>query len=355
MPECRPGTARGENMKTPILALAVAAAAFASSSLYLWSQLRVERDRVAQVEETTRQLNVRIGELERARIQVVERRSANAGGVVAGQFGQGVVPDVIPATSPQADAAGMNHWMVEPPKLPAAVEKTMRSQVRANNRQQYGAFLEEIGLGKEMSDQLIALLSEQDMTGFDLATSDAGEMQRQMEQVQREHDAEIADLIGAEKAQALKEYRASLPARAEVELLAQQLDGNDVPLNPDQRKKLQAVFIEERARVPMPNLGPGEDTLQFMKSTREWQDEFNNRVGERANHILNSEQLAVYNEIQQWQNQARDGFGMAAPTVGYAVVSSDVVQFSASAPVNAVSAPFAVTAPAPSEPPKKKN
>ena len=118
---------------------------------------------------------------------------------------------------------------------------------------------------------------------------------------------------------------------------------------------MKAREIEERARVPMPNLGSGEDTLQFMKSTREWQDEFNNRVGERANHILNSEQLAVYNEIQQWQNQARDGFGMAAPTVGYAVVSSDVVQFSASSPVNAVSAPFAVTVPAPSEPPKKKN
>ena len=342
-------------MKAPILALTVAAAAFASSSLYLWSQLRTERDRVARVEETTRQLNLRIAELEKARPQVVGHRAANAGGVVSGQFGQGVVPEVIPATSPQPDAAEMNHWKFDPPKLPAAVEKTMRSQVRANNRQQYAAFLEEIGLGKEMSDQLIALLAEQDMTGFNLTTSDPGEMRRQMDQVQREHDAEIADLIGAEKAQALKEYRASLPARAEVEMLAQQLDGNDVPLNPDQRKRLQDVFIEERARVPLPTLGPGEDTLQFMKSMREWQDDFNNRVGERANHILNSEQLTVYNEIQQWQNQARDGFGMSAPAAGYAVVTSDVVQFSASGPVNAVSAPMIVTVPEPSEPPKKKN
>ena len=138
-----------KNMKAPILALTVAAAAFASSSLYLWSQLRAERDRVAQVEETTRQLNLRIAELEKARPQVVGHRAANAGGVVAGQFGQGVVPEVIPATSPQPDAAEMNHWRFDPPKLPAAVEKTMRSQVRANNRQQYAAFLEEIGLGKE--------------------------------------------------------------------------------------------------------------------------------------------------------------------------------------------------------------
>jgi len=342
-------------MKAPILALTVAAAAFASSSLYLWSELRAERDRVAQVEEATRQLNLRIAQLEKARPQVVGHRAANAGGVVAGQFGQGVVPEVRPATSPQPDAAEMNHWKFDPPKLPAAVEKTMRSQVRANNRQQYAPFFEEIGLGKEMSDKLIALISEQDMTGFMPATSDPVEMRRQLEQVQREHDAEIADLIGAEKAQALKEYRASQPARAEAEMLAQQLEGNDVPLNPDQRSKLQDVFIEERARVPMPDLGPGEDTTQFMKSVREWQDDFNNRVSERANHILNSEQLAVYNEIQQWQNQARDGFAMAGPSAGYAVVSSDVVQFSASGPVNAVSAPMIVTVPAPSEPPKKKH
>ena len=54
-------------MKTPVLALAIATAAFAGSSLYLWSQLREERARAAQVEDATRKLNERVAELEKAR------------------------------------------------------------------------------------------------------------------------------------------------------------------------------------------------------------------------------------------------------------------------------------------------
>ena len=336
-------------MKTPVLALAIAAAAFASSSLYLWGQLRAERDRVAQVEETTRQLNARIAELEKGQPHAAVPRSANSGGFVTAQAGQGAAPAPPPVSMPPAgaDAAGLMHWMPESPKLPAVMERAMRSQVRANNRHQYADFCEENGLDKETSDKLIALISEQEVAGFLPTSGDLGEMQRQLEQRQRQHEAEIADLIGPDKVQALKQYQASLPARAEVEMLAQQLDGNEVPLNKDQRNRLQEVFIEERARVPMPQLAPGDDTAQYLRSVQEWQNDFTKRVDERANHILNSEQLAVYNEIQQWQNEMRNGVSVAAPNAGYAVTSSDTTFFTVPA--------TAVAIPAPAEAPKQKD
>jgi hypothetical protein len=47
-------------MKAPVLGLLTASLALAGSSLYLWQQLRVERERSAQVQETTRQLEARL-------------------------------------------------------------------------------------------------------------------------------------------------------------------------------------------------------------------------------------------------------------------------------------------------------
>jgi len=335
-------------MKTPVLALAIAAAAFASSSLYLWSQLRAERASLARVEDATRQLNARIAEFEHARIEVA-RHGPNARGFVAGQAGPGTVPAPPPVDMPPpgADAEGLARWIAEAPKPPAAMEKAMRSQIRAGNRQRYGDFCEEIGLDEEMTNKLIALISEQDTAGFFRTSSDPGEAGRQLEQLQRQHLTEIADLIGPANAQALKQYQASLPARADVEMLAQQFDGNDVPLSKDQRYRLQEVFIEERARIPMPQLGPGDDTAQYLRSAQEWRDDFSRRVGERANHILNSEQLAVYNEIQQWENEMRDGGGVAMSAAGYAVTTSDVTTFTLPAD--------AVAIPVPSEPPKQED
>ena len=66
-------------MKAPVLALTVAVAAFAASSVYLWSQLREERARAAQVEATARELNARIAELEKSRVHFAQNRAAGGG------------------------------------------------------------------------------------------------------------------------------------------------------------------------------------------------------------------------------------------------------------------------------------
>ena len=305
-------------MKTPVLALAIATAAFAASSVYLWSQLREERARAAQVEDATRKLHERVAELEKARTPF-SSQVVNGNGVVYGEVRQdsgNAAVSHIPAVAPNPEQIAEWTRLAEEQrnrKPPEAMEKMMRAQMRAMSRQQYGAFCAEIGLDKETTDKLMNLMADQAMRPFEPISGNPPDFQRQLKERQRIEQAEIAELIGAEKAQALQEYKDSVPARAEADMLAQQLEGNDVPLSEDQAKKLHKVFVEERARVPQPELEGGNDPMKYMTAINEWQDDYNRRVAERINHVLTTDQQRVYNEIQEWQDQMRNGWGTAMP------------------------------------------
>jgi len=303
-------------MKTPVLALAIATAAFAGSSLYLWSQLREERARAAQVEDATRKLNERVAELEKARTPF-SSQVVNGNGVIYGQVTQGSADAAPPPVSPmQPDPQVMAQWAQtanETRKPPEAMEKLMRAQMRTMSRQQYGEFCAEIGLDKETTDKLMNLMADQAMRPFEPISGNPPDFQRQLKERQRIEQAEIAELIGSEKAQALQEYKDSVPARAEADMLAQQLEGNDVPLSEDQAKKLHKIFVEERARVPQPEMEGGNDPMKYMSSVNEWQDDYNRRVAERINHVLTVDQQRIYNEIQEWQDQMRKGWGTSMP------------------------------------------
>jgi hypothetical protein len=356
-------------MKTPVLALGIAAAAFASSSFYLWSQLREERARAAQVEDATRKLNERIAQLEKARTPF-SSPVVKGDAVVAGQARQETGKDAA-ATSPIAapDPGAVAQWSQDVQRYrepPEAMQKMMRAQMRAMNRQQYAEICAALGLDKETTDKLMTLMAEQAMRPFEPgAWANPADLQGQMKERQRIEQSEIADLIGADKAQALQDYKDSVPARAEADMLAQQLEGNDVPLNDGQMKKLRQVFVEERARVPAPELEAGNDPLKYMHAMNDWQDDYNRRVAERANHILSAEQQRVYSEIQQWQDQMRKGWTTSMPmdaaVSGAGTDNFFVVQPAGVVPgvalqgvaVSATVAPAQPAAPANEEPRKK--
>ena len=59
-------------------------------------------------------------------------------------------------------------------------------------------------------------------------------------------------------------------------MLARQLEGSDAdPLNEDQRKRMLAVLLEERKRIPAPNYSSGTAREDFTKAYVEWQDDYN--------------------------------------------------------------------------------
>ena len=107
----------------------------------------------------------------------------------------------------------------------------------------------------------------------------------------------------------------------------------------------------------MPEIMVDADTGKYLTSLREWQDDYNRRVSDRVGSILNSEQLRIYTEIQQWQNQLRDGYGVFEQGVAIndvqAGTAADVVTFRAAGPMMATQ-PVTIAVPAPAEPKKEK-
>lgn len=352
-------------MKAPILGLGLAAAAFGGSSVYLWQQLEQERDRAAQVEQRAAQLDARIAELEKARAQFAERRMAGSGNYIAGTFGSGAgaaAPPPPPGTNKTEAAQGEEQpvWTATRPDRSPAFRKMMRSQIRANNKRVYADVGTKLGLDKDTTNKLIDLITEQQLPDFGNVRdmSDEAEVQRYFAEKQRQSQTQIADLIGQDKAMALQEYQESIPARMEVDMLARQLEGNDLALNAEQRQKLVDAYVEERKRVPMPEGYEGIDPEAYQKSVAAWQEDYSRRTAEEAARILNSEQLTAFNEMQQWQKEMRESMPSfppgAAPRMRRGMVGGNAVMFSTAAPVAlSASGSVAVAAPDPAQEQKK--
>lgn len=318
-------------MKSPLMGLAVATVAFAGSTIYLGSQLIEERDRAAEVTELARQLNARIAELEKAREESDHRHSLSAA-AASEPHPATAANGIRPPSSAELDAEGGEHWGRYPgsaaadisPERTAVYEKIMKAQFRASTRRSFAELGKTLGLSNEEEKKLIDLLIDQQMASTFLSAGDRKSIEDQKaywEQKQQEHQAQIVDLIGAEKADALRKYQEAEPARGEVEMIANQLEGSDLPLKDEQRSRLVAVVAEERARVPMPEYRIGAGNEKFTQAVTEWQDDYEQRVNAQARNILSPAQLAAYSEYQQWQREMRQQFFVNRPVAaGDAVV-----------------------------------
>ena len=327
-------------MRALILGLAVGTVAFAGSSIYLWQQLDVEREHAAQVEKTTQDLKSHIGELEKARNELAQRRVARSAGFVSGSFSSGesvVIPPPPPSVAPKAGETEQPVWTVHRQEPSPAMKKMMRNQMRASNKRIYADAGDKLRLNKDTTNKLIDLLTEQQAGGmnFLIPGDDPTEAARRSEQIARDNEMAINDLIGPDKAMALKDYQETIPARMDVENLVRQLEGNEVPVSEEQRKKLVDVYIEERARVPHPVPYDGIDPEAYGKSMLAWQDDYEKRVSAAASRILDSSQLTAYNEIQQWQKEMR---------AQYTPVPAGMMHLRRGDPANAVT--FTAVAPA---------
>jgi len=355
-------------MRAPILGLAIATVAFGGSSIYLWQQLEQERARAEEVEKRSAELGARLAELEHARAQFTERRMATSGSFITGQISSDG-PASVALPPPPGDAAQSAKaeeqpvWTMRRPQHSAAFQKMMRAQARASNKRLYSEVGTRLGLDKETTAKLIDLLTEQQIPNFDAARDidDPAGWQRYQEEKQREGQAQIADLIGPDKAEALQEYQQSLPARMEVDGLARQLEGYDAGLSADQRKRLIDVYVEERQRVPMPEGYEGMDPEAYQKSINSWQDDYNRRIAEEAAHILTSDQLSAFNEMQQWQKEMRENMANMPPPPGASprfrrgMAGGNVMLFTTGAPVPiGASASVEVAAPGPAAAPEQK-
>ncbi len=339
-------------MKPSALSLAIAALAFGASTIYLSMQLHEERVRSDKLTAETAALNARIAELQMAR---TEQRFATAN-----PFAPGMVPAGPPSgrldhpgaiSLPDGDFS--DSVVINPaPQNDEAFRKMMRAQVRAHHKQVYADIGDRLGLSKDEAKQLIDLLTEQQISGvLSFESTGVEDTLRQMEEKRRQDQAKIAELIGADKAESLAEYQQSLPARQELDMLARQLDGADAPLDEEQRRRLLAVLVDERKRIPMPTMNGSTSAEDYSRAFMAWQEGYEERVAAQTRTILKAEQLTTYNEYQDWQKQTGSQMGVVRAGRVQATPGGAATMFITTAPVIGADVAIATQATAEEPPP----
>jgi len=348
-------------MKPSVLGLAISALAFGATTIYLAVQLNEERAQADLVAESMAELNARIAELEKAR----EQRYAVTGAFGAESMGPGGIAMVPPpppmpeAGEAKADAPEGAVFTNVPPMPPRseAFQKMMRANLRANNKRLYADIGEKLGLSKEDANTLINMLTDQQTGNFaqarDPNITDPAERARLREEARREDQLAIDNFLGASKAAALREYQETIPSRLELDQLNRQLEGADAVLTEDQQKRMLAALVDERKRVPMPQMAENASPDDYAKAYAEWQTDYNQRVEAQAHSILNTEQLAAYNEYQQWQKEMREQMVARRGARGMRGTPAGNVTFMAAPVMGTADVAVAVAAPAPEDKSRK--
>jgi hypothetical protein len=300
-------------MKASMLGLMVASVAFGGSSVYLWRQLDEQRHRADAAELAVRSLSARIGQQQAARAANMQPRPDIDAGFASSEAAPLRVPrpaSGITLEKGKADDAPpqMTPWTIQGHEPSPAMKRMMRANTRSFNRRMYADVGDALGLDKDTALKLVDLISDQQNSSFDHAreSDDPTDATANWDDIHRQQEKAIADLIGPDKLLSLQQYQQTMPARQEFDMLSQQLASSDLPLTQDQSRKLLATYVTERARVPMPTYTEGADGADYNKAVNAWQADYAQRISDEANHILDADQLTAYNEIQQWQKEMRE-------------------------------------------------
>jgi len=322
-------------MKPSMLGLLIAAGAFGASTVYLGLQLQEERERADQILAQSQALNARLADMERARAELEAVKAVGLLPPPSAVSAPGRPEPPLPAP-PEADQATSpgdprSFRPGPPPERSEAFQKMVRSQVRGNNKRLYADIGTKLGLSPEEANKLIDLITDQQVSMMERARearSSGNPVDRStlMEKLNQENLAQVSDLIGGDKIELYKQYQDTLPARQEVEMLSRQLEGNDAALSTDQRNRMITALADERSRVPAPKFSESASPEEYNKAMTAWQEDYNERSAARARSILSGDQLAAYNEYQQWSKEMRQNFesrragrAAAAPAAGVAL------------------------------------
>ena len=302
-------------MKPSFLGLLIAAVAFGASTIYLAVQLNEERAQADRFIEESRALNARVAELEKTRAELELLRLSGGGmshdaqvpgGTGSKSAGTATAPVLAQSSESRepADEVVIRSGQAAQPS--EAMQKMRRTQLRANNKRLYADIGEKLGLSSDEASRLIDLVTDQQMAAMQRGRGER--MADTSGDRQEKNLAEITALIGADKAELYKAYQETMPARQEVNMLERQLEGIDSTLSKDQRDRMITALAEERKRVPEPRFADSASREEHAQAALEWQKDYQERTATRARSILSSEQLATYNEYQQWTREMRQQF-----------------------------------------------
>jgi hypothetical protein len=333
-------------MKIGMLILLVSTTGFAATSAVLMQQVRTDRTEVSKVEEQRTELATRVKALEQERaqleaevqslrvlvsdpprdgepVQPVRRAEARAKAAARGNFQPFTLLSArrMDPNAPNAVVASestIRSWNAVPaPEPTPAMRKVMRNQMKQSLRRQYEDAGAELGLDADQSRRLVDLIADQHTRAmYQSWPADAegqAAMRRKMEDGQRQQRRELASLIGESKLPLFDEYQKTLPARSEIMNLQEQLAAADLPMRQEQRKALTAGVLEESRSYPRPEFSSGLAPEDFRAQMNEWEEQHQQRLLDNAEKVLNSEQLAVFKDYQEYNRDMRKQFSAMLP------------------------------------------
>jgi hypothetical protein len=341
--------------------LVVATTGLAVASVQFYRQAAAERAR-ADAEVVLRQKqDVRIHELEKAQASLREQLFEAQRPRVA----LSPPPPVATATPPGAGAAGITSrverregsgasfaGVARPMRGPmdsAAGQRFMLTQMRGSIRRMYQDVGRELDLTPEQATRLMDLMADQQTRIIgERRQGDRAAVAQNWQAQQEQNNKEVAALIGEAKMAEWKAYQQSLPQRAQVDSVGQQLESAGVPLNGDQRSQLIAAMVEEAQANPRPASLAGLAPEEAMKQINEWQDAYDKSVAERAKQVLSAEQYERYHDYTEWMAEMRKNSPAFFPRGGRGYNSVGATSFQWATPANGV-----VIAPAAPPPPSR--
>jgi len=333
-------------MKPLIPILAVATTSLAVASVQFAHQASEQRKRAEAEVQLRQKQDLRVAELERHRARLEQElatmreqntatpapvaatpapRAANAHSAGVATFGMvQTAPAGEPPPRPPMEFRGRG------PFETAAGRNFMRSRMKTSIRRMYGDAGQAMGLSAEKSSQLLDLLADQqtrNMGGDIREKVPAGEtLQQYMQDQQKKNNEEIVSLIGQDKADDWAAYQKSLPDRAQLGMVRDQLEQAGLPMTDSQRTQMLAAITEESQRLPRPALGsssglaPDEMAAQY----NQWQTEYDKALMDRAKQVLTTEQYSAYKEFQDFQTEMRNNMPRPSNAPGGGMVLRSV-------------------------------
>jgi hypothetical protein len=307
-------------MKHSTLVLGIIAAGSVSAAIYLGAQLdsaraELEQETLARAADQAhiQQLEADKRQLEDAMVLPPPPPPVKATGApkpahpLAAKQSEPVPPETMEPPDPRSNRPP---WADNTPAGKAA----WRQQSELRLRRTYADMPAELGLDTELANKLFDLLADSQVgTGNVLrGYNEDPAARRSLEAAEREQrNAAISSLLGPEKAAEFLAYENSMPARMQVNRIAENLAVSNVPLTDAQRQSLiKAVATEYEAR-PEPRQGDSnQDRNAYQISRLDWQADYSRRVQASIEPLLTSEQMARYREEAERQ-QARNAAARA--------------------------------------------
>lgn len=315
-------------MRLVVIALTLVSVTLAGTTVYFARELQLERDRphvtpvaLAQTKPAIPARSLLPAAVPRAATQPASNSSSTVGGNEEG------------ARRMQAEQSRRILKVLADP----AQREDLLVESKLNMRNSYPRLAQVLGLTNEEADRLFTLLAQQQLDSqeaYSRCMVDPDCNIRDMNTNQPDPRAqEIADLLGADRQQQFEAYKNTLMERESVVQLRSRLpDSSRLP--DDRAEALIAVLADERQKIHMEaaqrgagmnGYGSGVGVI-FSASdapTAEAQiasaQANSRRMHDRAAEVLNTEQLRVFDEMQEelmisMRNQARRKADSASTT-----------------------------------------